>query len=217
MKPPAPGGGPGILAVSAFKPSEFPLDGLPQIALAGRSNVGKSSLVNLLTGRKKLAQVSQTPGKTRRIHFYLLPGPRYLVDWPGFGYAAVSQTQRREMEAAIRYHAENTPALRGVVYLLDMRLEGTRTDAEALSWLLGTGLPVLLVGTKADQVSKNRRPAVLRALAERYGTGLPPLALSSRTGEGRDALWEQMTLLWDTPEEAVAGEEAGGAPPLSDR
>jgi GTP-binding protein len=159
--------------------------------------VGKSSLVNLITGRKSLAHVSQTPGKTRRLHFYLLPGNRYLVDWPGFGYAAVSQSQRKEMETAIRLHAERTPALRGVVYLLDMRIESTKVDADALSWLLGTGVPVLLVGSKADQVPKAKRQAVLQALARRYGAELPPLALSTRTGDGRDALWEQMGLMWD--------------------
>jgi len=190
-----------ILSVEFIKsceqPEQFPRDRMPAIAFAGRSNVGKSSLINSLLRRKGLARVSRTPGKTQMINVFLVttddPKVRhfYAVDLPGYGYAKVSKTIRARWQPLIEQYLTGNEELRGVLLLVDSR-RTERQDAEAVDWLLRSGLPVLLVATKSDKLSRSERAASLSALRDTFT--LPEeadvVAYSSVTHEGRDELWQ---------------------------
>jgi len=190
-----------ILSVEFIKsceqPGQFPRERIPAIAFVGRSNVGKSSLLNSLLRRKGLARVSRTPGKTRAVNVFLVttddPKARrfHAVDLPGYGYARVSKSVRAGWQPLIEQYLAGSEAVRGVLLLVDVR-GVSRQDAEALDWLVGHGLPVLLVATKTDKLSRNERAAGLPALRE--ALGIPEeadvVAYSSTTHEGRDELWQ---------------------------
>jgi GTP-binding protein len=182
---------------SCDRPDQFPQDRLPAVAFIGRSNVGKSSLINSLLRRKGLARVSRTPGKTQLINIFLVTtdDPRirkfYAVDLPGYGYAKVSKTVRAGWQPMIEQYLTGHEDLRGVMLLVDSR--GTeRQDAEAVAWLIRSGIPVLLVATKSDKLTRNERAGCLAALRDAFG--LPEeadvVAYSSVTHEGRDELWQ---------------------------
>jgi GTP-binding protein len=182
---------------SCDRPDQFPQDRLPAVAFIGRSNVGKSSLINSLLRRKGLARVSRTPGKTQLINIFLVTtdDPRirkfYAVDLPGYGYAKVSKTVRAGWQPMIEQYLTGHEDLRGVMLLVDSR--GTeRQDAEAVAWLIRSGIPVLLVATKSDKLTRNERAGRLAALRDAFG--LPEeadvVAYSSVTHEGRDELWQ---------------------------
>ncbi len=187
--------------VSAQEPSSYPADGLPQIAVAGRSNVGKSSLLNMLMGRKHLVKTSATPGKTRLINFFRVeeraPAPRafHLVDIPGFGYTSTGLDSRRQMEAAIEAYFRGSPTLKGLLYLVDSRIEKSAIDDEALEWLRGFDFPLLLVATKVDKLKKQERKRALEAIASRHSLPEPPIATSSEDGTGRVEVLEQIGIL----------------------
>lgn len=181
---------------SCEQPDQFPTDRLPAVAFVGRSNVGKSSLINSLLNRKGLARVSRTPGKTQAINFFRVTtdDPRmrhfYVVDLPGYGYAKVAKTVRARWQPLIEQYLAGGERLRGVVLLVDSR--GTeRHDATAFDWLYRSGHPVLCVATKVDKLSRSERAVSLGALRDAFG--LPEdadvVSYSSVTHEGRDALW----------------------------
>jgi GTP-binding protein len=160
---------------------------LPQIALAGRSNVGKSSLLNRLAGRKGLAKTSATPGKTRSINFYRVqPFGFYLVDLPGYGFARASKADRATWGKLIEGYLKGNRLLRAVVVLLDSRLQPQRLDLEMAAYLSSLGLPVLPVLTKADKTRQKDRAAL--ATQWRHVLGTEPLAVSSKTGVGVERL-----------------------------
>ena len=182
---------------SCEQPEQFPRDRMHAIAFAGRSNVGKSSLINSLLRRKGLARVSRTPGKTQLINVFLVTtdDPKvpnlHVVDLPGYGYAKVSKTVHARWRPMIEQYLTGHDGLRGVLLLVDSR--GTeRQDMEAVNWLLRRGLPVLLVATKSDKLSRSERAGCLAALRDAFG--LPEdadvVAYSSVTHEGRDELWQ---------------------------
>lgn len=182
---------------SCEQPDQFPKDRLPAVAFAGRSNVGKSSLINSLLRRKGLARVSRTPGKTQMINVFLVttddPKARrfYAVDLPGYGYAKVAKTIRARWQPLIEQYLTGNDGLRGVLLLVDSR--GTeRQDAEAVGWLGRSGLPVLLVATKSDKLSRSERAASLSALRDVFDLSedADVVAYSSVTHEGRDELWQ---------------------------
>ena len=187
--------------ISAQDPSGFPGDGLPQIAVAGRSNVGKSSLLNMLVNRKGLVKTSSTPGKTRLINFFLVnegaPAGEsfYLVDIPGFGYAQKGGDAKRDMERAIEAYLNRGRALKGVLYLVDPRIESSAVDEQALEWLSDFDVPLLVVATKADKLKKQDLKKALEAIAKRHDLPAPPIATSSADKLGRDEVLEQMALL----------------------
>jgi GTP-binding protein len=192
---------------SCERPDQFPADRLPAVAFTGRSNVGKSSLINSLLRRKGLARVSRTPGKTQMINVFLVttddPKVRhfYAVDLPGYGYAKVSKTVRAGWKPMIEQYLTGSDGLRGVLLLIDAR-RTERQDAEAVDWLLRSGLPVLLVATKSDKLSRSERTGGLAAL--RAAFDLPEeadvVAYSSVTHEGRDELWQAIrTMLTASP------------------
>jgi GTP-binding protein len=183
-----------LVATAADFP-DFPTDGLPQIALAGRSNAGKSSLINALCGTKSLARSSGTPGKTQLLNFYRINGAFYLVDLPGFGYARVDPSTRFKMEVLLHNYVKDAPELRGVLYLVDPRVTDSPVDHEALEWMLDCERPVLVLAAKADKLKKSALNAALAEIAERHGLPEPPLPVSSADRSGLDALWSQLMML----------------------
>lgn len=145
-------------AVSAVKVSQYPKDGLDEIALAGRSNVGKSSLINTLLQRKNLARTSSSPGKTQTLNFYRVDSDQadfYLVDVPGYGYAKVSKKQREEFGEMIQDYLETRAYLKGLILLIDGRHEPTADDIAMYDYAQYLNLPILVVATKMDKIKKN--------------------------------------------------------------
>lgn len=139
----------------AVKPSQYPPDNMPEIAFAGRSNVGKSSLLNLLTGRKKLARVSGSPGKTRTINFYIVNDAFRIVDLPGYGYAKVSKSTTENWGDMMETYFQKREGLLKVIQLVDIRHKPSAQDVQMYQYLRHYGLDGIVVATKADKVSRN--------------------------------------------------------------
>jgi len=180
---------------SCEQPDQFPQNHLPAVAFVGRSNVGKSSLINSLLHRKGLARVSRTPGKTQQINFFRVttdsPHARefYVVDLPGYGYAKFSKTIRARWQPLINAYLEDSDGLKGIVLLVDSR--GTEPhDAGAFQWLTEIGRPLVVVTTKVDKLTRSERPASTAAVRDLLGLpdAIPLVAYSSVTHEGRDEL-----------------------------
>ncbi len=182
------------LRISAGTDKQFPSDQMPQIALSGRSNVGKSSLINTLLGRKSLARVSSAPGKTITINFYDVDKKLFLVDLPGYGYA-----KRRASDKAVwssltdRFFTanRNIDRLSLVVQLVDSRARITNDDAMMLDYLEQSGLPYVVVVTKVDKLNKTERAEALEEISSSpYTQGVDIIPFSSHTGEGKQELWK---------------------------
>ncbi|MBW7986188.1 YihA family ribosome biogenesis GTP-binding protein [Lactobacillus helveticus] len=150
--------------VSAVREDQYPKDNLPEIALSGRSNVGKSSLINTLLKRKNLARTSSQPGKTQTLNFYLINDEFYLVDVPGYGYARVSQKKRQEFGEMIQDYLETRPNLTGLVILIDSRHEPTKDDIAMYNYAQYLNLPILVVCTKIDKIKKSQINKVMSHL-----------------------------------------------------
>ena len=196
---------------SATQPSQLPAGALPEIAFAGRSNVGKSSLLNTLLERKGLARVSQTPGRTRLLNFFRVTptkssraqiGEFIFVDLPGYGYAKVSKVVHEQWGPMIDGYIRGRRFLRGVVMLTDIR-RGEEEELQLIQWAEQVGVPVLAVATKIDKLSRGQRADALRRLEEFLG--VPVLGCSAVTGEGKDALWAGICKLLTSPRVAAGG------------
>ncbi len=177
---------------SVAGPEQLPRDGLPQIAFSGRSNVGKSSLINALLNRKALAQTSGTPGKTRLLNFYLINRSFYFVDLPGYGFAKVSLAERRQWRGLIENYLRNNSALTGIVALIDSRIGPTELDLDLLAWLDELRLPVIVVATKADKLSRQQQLEQLKTIQQqlKYLSVNEVLLFSARNGLGKGDLWK---------------------------
>ncbi|NRN89015.1 ribosome biogenesis GTP-binding protein YihA/YsxC [Lactobacillus helveticus] len=151
-------------AVSAVREDQYPKDNLPEIALSGRSNVGKSSLINTLLNRKNLARTSSQPGKTQTLNFYLINDEFYLVDVPGYGYARVSQKKRQEFGEMIQDYLETRPNLKGLVIVIDSRHEPTKDDIAMYNYAQYLNLHILVVCTKIDKIKKSQVNKVMSRL-----------------------------------------------------
>ena len=163
----------------------------PQIALAGRSNVGKSSLINCLAGRKALAKTSSTPGKTRSLNFYLVhPEDFYLVDLPGYGYARCSKKEREKWARLIERYFQNNEFLKAVVIIIDARLTPQALDLELATYIQNMGLKLIPVLTKADKCKQKQKKAIQKTWQELLGLPESPLLFSSKTGQGKNKLWQ---------------------------
>ena len=184
------------LKITAGLPKQFPASPLPQIAFSGRSNVGKSSLINCLLGRKNLARVSGEPGKTVTINFYDLDRKLFLVDLPGYGYAKRSPEEKKRWSALTDGYFTANPnigAVKLVCQLIDSRTGPTADDRDMLVYLSETGLPHLIAATKADKLNATETKAFLASMAEDPLTSGASLVLcSSKSGLGRDALWKEI-------------------------
>ena len=177
-------------------PDDHPSPPLPEIAFIGRSNVGKSSLLNTLCRNRHLARVSRTPGKTQTINYFDVGGSCYFVDLPGYGYAAVPDAVRRSWGPMIEGYLERSPRLAGVVSLIDGRHDPTALDRRMIDWLAARGIRTLVALTKADRVPRGRRRPRIEETAEALGVDADQIVwFSSRTGEGRDAIFSAVDSL----------------------
>lgn len=183
--------------VSAPGPKQYPDDGLPEIALIGRSNVGKSSLINRLLLRKNLAHTSSQPGKTQFLNFYRVKTerrPLYLVDLPGYGYAKVSKKQRKQWGAMIETYLLQREMLKRVLLLIDFRHPPTEDDVLMYNWLNHYEIPTSIVMTKADKVPRGRWEKHKKIIREKLQIPetCSPTIFSSVSGIGRESLWEEI-------------------------
>ncbi len=180
------------LCTTAGLREQFPCDGLPQFAFSGRSNVGKSSLINALLGRKKLARVSSEPGKTITVNFYDIDHAFYLVDLPGYGFAKRPPQDKQRWSKLTDSYFRKNEALRLVVQLIDLKVGPTKDDDVMLKWLYEERMPYIIVATKADKLNATNRAAALKALENDRmilrGTRVIPF--SSHTGQGREAVFD---------------------------
>ncbi|ASA23821.1 ribosome biogenesis GTP-binding protein YihA/YsxC [Paenibacillus donghaensis] len=205
--------------ISAVGPDQYPDDGLPEIALAGRSNVGKSSLINRMISRKNLARTSSTPGKTQHMNYYLINEMMYFVDFPGYGYAKVSKTQRAVWGKMVERYLSDRDTLKLVLLIVDLRHEPSANDKMMFDWLKHYDLPMCVVATKADKIPKTRQAKHIKIMKQ--GLGLLPgdnfIPFSSEEGLGKEVLWELIGgYLQRASEENVAG-EANDAAETADR
>lgn len=182
------------LKFTVYTTQQLPQVNLPQVAMAGRSNVGKSSLINALAGRKKLAQVSSTPGKTRSVNFYLVnPYEFYLVDLPGYGYARASHADRRNWAKVLERYLSESSQLKGLVLLLDCRLAPQALDEELANFAQAQKLPILPILTKIDKCKQSERAK--RQEEWEVIIGRTPLLASAAKRIGLEKVWRELTRL----------------------
>ncbi|MBB6448330.1 GTP-binding protein [Geomicrobium halophilum] len=185
------------LLISAVGPDQYPDGNLPEIAFAGRSNVGKSSFINTITQRKKLAYTSQQPGKTRTLNFFSINDICHFVDIPGYGYAKVSKKEREFWGRMTEEYLQTRPQLKGVVLLIDARHEPSDQDLMMYDWLKYYELPVILVITKMDKVKKTKRTAHIKQILSSIDPSSEDghVLFSSETGEGKEEAWRAIRRL----------------------
>ena len=178
---------------SATKPAHYPPPDLPEIAFAGRSNVGKSSLINVLVNRKNLVRTSNTPGRTQLINFFNVNGTFTLVDLPGYGFAKVPLAVKKEWGPMMETYLSRRENLRGVVLILDIRRTPTAEDRQMLDWLRSYGVQPILVVTKCDKVSKNERARQAALIASTLQVDKSEFSFfSALSREGTDGIWERI-------------------------
>jgi GTP-binding protein len=187
--------------VSAVSPQDFPRDGIPEVVLAGRSNVGKSSLINRLVGQRKLARTSATPGKTQSINFYRLNGSFFFVDLPGYGYAKASKESSRKWRRLVEQYFQNRRTIVMVIQLVDSRIPPTHLDLELAEWLDALHLPRMIVATKVDKLSGNEKTVQLRTLSSAF-SGAPVTPASALTGTGCKEIWKRVEETTSSKEQA---------------
>jgi GTP-binding protein len=176
---------------SAVRPVHYPPDELPEVAFAGRSNVGKSSLINCIVQRKKLVRTSRTPGQTQMLNFFIINGGFHFVDFPGYGFARVPESVRAQWRPMVEAYLTGRKSLRGVVQIMDIRHPPTPDDLTLWQWLQGRHIPAIPVMTKADKIKRSQWNAHLRQAALSLGVSPDQLVLfSSSTNQGRSVLME---------------------------
>lgn len=193
----------GMASAAGWRPATE----LPEIAFAGRSNVGKSSLLNRLVRRKAFARVSRTPGRTREINFFKVNEQFILTDLPGYGYARISKERKADWKPLIEGYLRLTPALAGVVQLLDIRREPSEDDVAMLDYLAELEVPTVVVLTKIDKIGRlaveERAREITKSLSLSRDQTIP---FSASTGEGRDELAEAVAGLLETPRDTRPSE-----------
>ena len=172
--------------------SKLPENKLPEVAFAGKSNVGKSSLINGLVNRKALARTSQSPGKTQTINFYNINQEFYLVDLPGYGYAKVSEQEKQKWGKMIERYLHSSKQLKAVFLLIDIRHDPSANDKLMYDWIVAQGYAPIIIATKFDKIKRSQKDKQVKIV--RQGLGLPDgtkvIPFSSVTKQGRDELWE---------------------------
>ncbi|AYV67369.1 YihA family ribosome biogenesis GTP-binding protein [Niallia circulans] len=179
------------IVISAVKPNQYPEGNLPEFALAGRSNVGKSSFINRMLGRKALARISSKPGKTQTLNFYLINEIMHFVDVPGYGYAKVSKKEREAWGKMLETYFTSREQLKAVVLITDLRHPPTADDILMYDFLKHYGIPCVVIATKADKISKSQWQKHLKVTKETLGLSADDylILFSSETGEGKDKVW----------------------------
>ncbi|MFL0504868.1 ribosome biogenesis GTP-binding protein YihA/YsxC [Ureibacillus sp. 179-F W5.1 NHS] len=182
------------MVISAVKPEQYPEDGLPEFALAGRSNVGKSSFINKMIGRKALARISSKPGKTQTLNFYKIEEQLFFVDVPGYGYAKVSKKEREAWGKMIERYITARRVLRAVVLIVDLRHVPTQDDVMMYDFLKYYNIPAIVIATKADKIKKGnweKHKKVVRETLE-MDKNDPLIVFSSETGLGFEQAWTEI-------------------------
>lgn len=180
------------LTISAVQEDQYPTDQQPEIALVGRSNVGKSSLTNVLINRKNFAHTSSQPGKTQTLNFYHVEEALYFVDVPGYGYAKVSKKQREKFGKMIEHYLTNRDQLKGVIELVDGRHVPTDNDIAMYQWLTYYQVPTLVVATKVDKLKPSQYNRIEKQVRQalRMQAGAPLILFSAQTRLGKEQVWD---------------------------
>ncbi|KKI92288.1 GTP-binding protein [Bacillus sp. SA1-12] len=180
------------IVISAVKPEQYPAGDLPEIALAGRSNVGKSSFINKMLARKNLARTSSKPGKTQTLNFYLINEILHFVDVPGYGYAKVSKKEREAWGRMIETYITTRKQLRAVVLLIDVRHPPTNDDVLMYNFLKHYEIPAMIVATKADKIPKSKWQKHVKVIKETLNMEKSDsfVLFSSETGQGKEEAWK---------------------------
>lgn len=179
------------IVISAVKPDQYPDVDLPEFALAGRSNVGKSSFINKMLNRRGLARISSKPGKTQTLNFYLINEVLHFVDVPGYGYAKVSKTEREAWGKMIETYLTSREQLKAVILIVDLRHPPTRDDVMMYQFLKHYGIPCIIIATKADKVPKSKWQKHFKVTKETLDLDANDtiIMFSSETGLGKDQAW----------------------------
>lgn len=182
------------IVISAVSPKQYPDDGKPEFALVGRSNVGKSSTINTMLNRKKLARVSSSPGKTRTINFYIINKEFYLVDLPGYGYAKVSKSEKSNWGNMMETYLKSRENLYEVILLVDIRHEPTEDDKIMYNWIRHYGYGTIVIATKSDKISRGNYQKHFKIIREKLGMSPTDkiIPVSSLKKEGIDKLWTSL-------------------------
>lgn len=183
------------LTISAVKPEQYPEEGLPEFALAGRSNVGKSSFINKMINRKSMARTSSKPGKTQTLNFYNIEDMLYFVDVPGYGFAKVSKREREAWGQMIETYLTGRSELKAVLLIIDLRHPPTEDDVLMYDFLKYYEIPCIIIATKADKIARGKRDAYVHRAKKKLDIdpGDEIIAFSSETGEGKDTVWKILT------------------------
>lgn len=178
--------------ISAVQPKQYPSQGLPEIVLVGKSNVGKSSFVNTMINRKKLARTSSEPGKTRQINFYNMDDTFYFVDLPGYGYSKMSKKEQEKVGKFIEQYLFHRKEISLVVFLIDIRHNPTENDKLMYRYIISSGLPCLILANKADKIAKTKVDDVVINLQKQLNPlgDIKTLPFSSERKIYQDAVWE---------------------------
>jgi GTP-binding protein len=177
--------------ISAVSRGDFPQEGIPEVVFAGRSNVGKSTLINRLTGIEKLARTSSSPGKTQSINFYRLNRSFFFVDLPGYGYAKAGKIAIEHWKKLIDQYFRKRATIVLTVQLIDSRMPPTHSDLQLSRWLEGLGIPRMIVATKCDKLSNNQKVTQQRIISESLG-GEFVVMFSAETGIGMKEIWKRV-------------------------
>jgi len=182
---------------SAFQKDQYPLPDKTEVAFAGRSNVGKSSLLNSLVNRKNLARTSSTPGRTQALNFFRVDERFIFVDLPGYGYARVSLEVKRSWRGMVETYLRNRPNLRAIVVIFDLRRDLEEEDRRLIEWLKQEGKAIVPVLTKVDKLTRKERASRLRRMESDLSgmVSQRPIPFSAKTGEGRKELWDRLLSL----------------------
>lgn len=181
---------------TAVKPEQYPYGNIPEVAFVGRSNVGKSSMINALLNRKDLAKVGAVPGKTRVINFFNVDNKLYFVDLPGYGYANVSKKEQQSWKYMIETYLYTRKQLKLIIMIVDIRHLPTENDKIMHVWLKESNIPYIIVATKADKISKsqiNKNISDIKEVLELNGE-ISVIPVSSKTKQGKDELWKLIKL-----------------------
>ncbi|EGA89078.1 GTP-binding protein [Planococcus donghaensis MPA1U2] len=182
------------LVISAVRPDQYPEDGLPEFALAGRSNVGKSSFINKMIGRKSMARISSKPGKTQTLNFYKIEEKLFYVDVPGYGYAKVSKSEREAWGKMIERYITDREPLRAVIQIVDLRHPPSKDDIAMYDFMKHFEIPCIIIATKADKIPKgkwDKHKKIVRTTLDMDKSD-PLIVFSSETGLGKDEAWQEI-------------------------
>lgn len=183
------------IIISAVSQAQYPKTNIPEIALAGRSNVGKSSFINKMVNRKNLVRTSSKPGKTRTLNFYTINDDLfYFVDVPGYGYAKVSKSEQAKWGKMMEEYFETREQLQLVVLIVDIRHKPTQEDIQMYDYITYLGIPILIIATKLDKIAKNKRTQHINQIKNvfSHGEDVTIIPFSAETSENKDIIWKEI-------------------------